>query len=69
MGGFEIRTNRSRHSGYSGLLKMSKLQDILQEVAASTGRQWIMLVIAIVNTTFVIIVVAHVLTCMWWGLW
>ena len=50
------------------LLKMSKLQDILQEMAASTGRQWIMLVIAIVNTTFIILVVAHVLTCIWWWL-
>ena len=50
------------------LLKMSKLQDILQEMAASTGRQWIMLVIAIVNTSGIIIVVAHVLTCLWWGL-
>lgn len=50
------------------LLKMSKLQDIMQEVAASTGRQWIMLVIAIVNTAFVILVVAHILTCMWFWL-
>lgn len=50
------------------LLKMSKLQDIMQEVAASTGRQWIMLVIAIVNTAFVILVVAHMLTCMWFWL-
>ena len=50
------------------LLKMSKLQDILQEIAASTGRQWIMLVIAIVNTTFMILVVAHMLTCAWFWL-
>eukprot|EP00438_Fugacium_kawagutii_P003373 Skav228254 [mRNA] locus=scaffold3112:264241:268087:+ [translate_table: standard] len=50
------------------LLKMSKLQDILQEVAASTGQQWIMLVIAIVNTAFMILIVAHILTCMWFWL-
>ena len=50
------------------LLKMSKLQEILQEVAASTGQQWIMLVIAIVNTAFMILVVAHMLTCMWFWL-
>ena len=50
------------------LLKISKLQDILQEIAASTGRQWIMLVIAIVNTTFMILVVAHMLTCAWFWL-
>ena len=50
------------------LLKMSKLQDMLQEVAASTGRQWIMLVIAIVNTSFVALVCAHVLTCVWFAL-
>ena len=50
------------------LLKMSKLQDILQEIAASTGRQWMMLVIAIVNTSFLILVVAHMLTCCWYWL-
>ncbi|CAK9028889.1 Potassium voltage-gated channel subfamily H member 5 (Ether-a-go-go potassium channel 2) (rEAG2) (Voltage-gated potassium channel subunit Kv10.2) [Durusdinium trenchii] len=50
------------------LLKMSKLQDILQEVAASSGRQGVMLIIAIVNTTFIILLFAHVLTCIWYAL-
>ncbi|CAE7740577.1 eag [Symbiodinium sp. CCMP2456] len=47
------------------LLKMSKLHDMIQEVAAASGRQWIMLVIAIANTACRILVVAHILACIW----
>ena len=47
------------------LLKIARLQTVVQELAASTGRQWLMLVIAIINTTFVLLVVAHMLTCIW----
>ncbi|CAE7936522.1 eag [Symbiodinium sp. KB8] len=47
------------------LLKMSKLHDMIQEVAAASGRQWIMLVIAIANTACRILVVAHILACVW----
>ena len=47
------------------LLKILRLQAIVQELAASTGRQWLMLVITIINTTFVLLVVAHMLTCVW----
>lgn len=59
------------------LLKMSKFNLLLQElwrcmcqlwwqeVAASTGRQWLILVMAIANTSAGILVVAHLLTCFW----
>ena len=47
------------------LLKIARLQTVVQELAASTGRQWLMLVIAIINTTFVLLVLAHMLTCIW----
>ena len=47
------------------LLKIMRLQAIVQELAASTGRQWLMLVIAIINTTFVLLVLAHMMTCIW----
>ena len=47
------------------LLKIARLQTVVQELAASTGRQWLMLVIAIINTTFVLLAVAHMLTCIW----
>ena len=40
----------------------------MQEIAASTGRQWIMLVVAIINTTVAILLIAHVMTCIWVGL-
>ena len=39
----------------------------MQEIAASTGRQWIMLVVAIINTTVAILLIAHVMTCIWVG--
>ena len=42
-------------------------QDLMQEIAASTGRQWIMLVVAIINTTVAILLIAHVMTCIWVG--
>lgn len=37
----------------------------MQEIAASTGRQWIMLVVAIINSAVAILLVAHVMTCFW----
>ncbi|CAE7563736.1 Cnga4, partial [Symbiodinium pilosum] len=49
------------------LIKMSKFNQVLQEVAASTGRQWMILVMAITNTSALILVVAHILTCAWYG--
>ncbi|CAK9078837.1 Potassium/sodium hyperpolarization-activated cyclic nucleotide-gated channel 2 [Durusdinium trenchii] len=50
------------------LLKMSKFNILLQEVAASTGRQWLILVMAIANTSGLILVVLHLLTCGWFFL-
>ncbi|CAK9096317.1 unnamed protein product [Durusdinium trenchii] len=50
------------------LLKMARFDDLMQEIAASTGRQWIMLVVAIINSTVAILLVAHVMTCFWFGL-
>ncbi|CAJ1395704.1 unnamed protein product, partial [Effrenium voratum] len=47
------------------LLKMTKLDEIIQEMAASTGRQWIMLVIAIFNSAVAAMLVAHMVTCFW----
>ncbi len=38
----------------------------MQEIAASTGRQWIMLVVAIINSAVAILLVAHVMTCFWY---
>jgi len=49
------------------LVKMSKFNQVLQEVAASTGRQWMILVMAITNMSTLILVVAHILTCVWFG--
>ncbi|CAE7250487.1 Hcn4 [Symbiodinium sp. CCMP2592] len=47
------------------LLKMTKLDEITQEIAASTGRQWIMLVMAVFNSAVVTMLVAHIVTCVW----
>lgn len=49
------------------LLKIARFDDLMQEIAASTGRQWIMLVVAIINTTVAILLIAHVMTCIWVG--
>eukprot|EP00435_Cladocopium_sp_Y103_P040768 s901_g11.t1 len=48
------------------LLKMARFDDLMQEIAASTGRQWIMLVVAIINSAVAILLVAHVMTCFWY---
>eukprot|EP00439_Symbiodinium_sp_Y106_P013765 s6919_g1.t5 len=45
------------------LVKMSKFNQVLQDLAASTGRQWMILVMAITNMSTLILVVAHILTC------
>ncbi|CAJ1448056.1 unnamed protein product [Effrenium voratum] len=50
------------------LLKMARFDDLMQEIAASTGRQWIMLVVAIINSAVAILLVAHVMTCFWFFL-
>lgn len=47
------------------LLKMTKLDEIIQELAASTGRQWIMLVIAILTSAIAATLVTHFITCIW----
>eukprot|EP00913_Durusdinium_trenchii_P021990 g20663.t1 len=46
------------------LLKMARFDDLMQEIAASTGRQWIMLVVAIINSTEVFVAGA-LSTCMY----
>lgn len=48
------------------LFLFSMIQDLMQEIAASTGRQWIMLVVAIINSAVAILLVAHVMTCFWY---
>eukprot|EP00913_Durusdinium_trenchii_P001541 g1426.t2 len=39
--------------------------EIIQELAASTGRQWIMLVIAILTSAIAATLVTHFITCIW----
>jgi len=48
------------------MLKLTKVNSIIEESAANSGRQWVTVVIAIVNTTVFMIVCVHLLTCMWW---
>lgn len=47
------------------LLKMSRLSAVIEEASIAAGRQWLVLVVAIVNTTLTILVCAHVLACFW----
>ncbi|CAK9081206.1 unnamed protein product [Durusdinium trenchii] len=47
------------------MLKLTKVNSIIEESAANSGRQWVTVVIAIVNTTMLILVCVHILTCMW----
>lgn len=48
------------------MLKLTKVNNIIEESAANSGRQWVTVVIAIINTTVFMIVCVHLLTCMWW---
>lgn len=47
------------------LLKMSRLSAVIEEASIAAGRQWLVLVVAIVNTTLTILICAHVLACFW----
>jgi len=47
------------------LLKMSRLSAVIEEASIAAGRQWLVLVVAIVNTTLTILVCAHILACFW----
>ena len=49
------------------MLKLTKLNAIIEESAANSGRQWVTVVIAITNTALGMIFIAHLLTCMWYG--
>jgi len=48
------------------ILKMSKLSNYMEEVFTNIGAQWLILVIAIINTLFLIYLMAHCLACMWY---
>ncbi|CAJ1344612.1 unnamed protein product [Effrenium voratum] len=47
------------------LVKMAKIDGFIQEMAASTGRQWIMLAVTIQNSTIAIVILLHTLSCVW----
>ncbi|CAJ1357449.1 unnamed protein product, partial [Effrenium voratum] len=47
------------------ILKLSKLNSMIEENAASAGRQWVTLVVAITKTAVGMLVCAHFLTCFW----
>ena len=49
------------------MLKLTRLNAIVEESAANSGRQWVTVVIAITNTAVGMIFIAHLLTCMWYG--
>eukprot|EP00439_Symbiodinium_sp_Y106_P002648 s6235_g1.t1 len=48
------------------LLKMSRLSVVIEEASVAAGRQWLVLVVAIVNTTLTMVLCAHVLACGWY---
>ncbi|CAJ1352762.1 unnamed protein product, partial [Effrenium voratum] len=50
------------------LLKVSKLKTIIEDMVASTGRQSIVFLLAIVNTGVLIVFLCHLLTCLWYGI-
>ena len=45
--------------------KLSKLNTMIEESAASVGREWITMVFAIGKTGIMMLMVAHFLTCAW----
>ncbi|CAE8621273.1 unnamed protein product, partial [Polarella glacialis] len=45
------------------LMKLSRLSAVIEEASAANDRQWLVLVVAIVKTTFAMLVVAHCLAC------
>ncbi|CAE7689011.1 HCN4 [Symbiodinium necroappetens] len=47
------------------IVKLSKLNTIIEESAASAGRQWVTLVVAITKTAIMMLTTAHFLTCAW----
>lgn len=50
------------------LIKMAKIEGVLQEFAASTGRQWVMLCVTLLNTATLILLFEHIASCAWFGL-
>lgn len=50
------------------LVKMAKIEGVLQEFAASTGRQWVMLLVTFFNTSTFILLFEHIASCAWFGL-
>ncbi|CAE7313802.1 Cnga3, partial [Symbiodinium natans] len=47
------------------IVKLSKLNTMIEESAASAGRQWVTLVVAITKTAVMMLMTAHFLTCTW----
>ncbi|CAE7560858.1 Cnga4 [Symbiodinium natans] len=50
------------------LVKLAKVEGFIQEYAASTGRQWIVICAAIANSLFAFGLLIHVLACLWFWL-
>eukprot|EP00930_Biecheleria_cincta_P018711 TRINITY_DN14482_c0_g1_i1.p1 TRINITY_DN14482_c0_g1~~TRINITY_DN14482_c0_g1_i1.p1 ORF type:complete len:1225 (-),score=207.45 TRINITY_DN14482_c0_g1_i1:117-3791(-) len=48
------------------LVKMSKLSSVIEEASLAAGRQWLVLVVAILNTVFIVMTSAHGLACFWY---
>eukprot|EP00930_Biecheleria_cincta_P038634 TRINITY_DN2653_c0_g2_i3.p1 TRINITY_DN2653_c0_g2~~TRINITY_DN2653_c0_g2_i3.p1 ORF type:complete len:1208 (-),score=192.20 TRINITY_DN2653_c0_g2_i3:136-3759(-) len=48
------------------LLKFSKLHSVIEEASIAAGKQWLVLVVAIFNTTFLMMACAHLLACFWY---
>ncbi|CAE8588037.1 unnamed protein product [Polarella glacialis] len=45
------------------LMKLPMLSQVIEEASVAAGRQWLVLVVAIVKTTFTMLVAAHCLSC------
>eukprot|EP00930_Biecheleria_cincta_P034636 TRINITY_DN23909_c0_g1_i1.p1 TRINITY_DN23909_c0_g1~~TRINITY_DN23909_c0_g1_i1.p1 ORF type:complete len:1227 (+),score=139.08 TRINITY_DN23909_c0_g1_i1:46-3726(+) len=48
------------------VLKFSRLYAVIEEASIAAGKQWLVLVVAIFNTTFAMMVCAHLLACFWY---
>eukprot|EP00930_Biecheleria_cincta_P015588 TRINITY_DN12948_c0_g3_i2.p1 TRINITY_DN12948_c0_g3~~TRINITY_DN12948_c0_g3_i2.p1 ORF type:complete len:1228 (+),score=254.99 TRINITY_DN12948_c0_g3_i2:33-3716(+) len=48
------------------LVKMSRLSTVIEEASVAAGRQWLVLVVAILKTVFVAMISAHGLACCWY---
>lgn len=50
------------------VLKFSRLHSVIEEASIAAGKQWLVLIVAIFNTTFAMMACAHLLACFWYFL-